>query len=445
MTDAAGHGSHPLRAWVSDTLDSAVFARAFTLAAFGAVLSSFAIQRLSGGVVYATIVAGLCLIGAAILVRRRREVNLVRLLPSTLVLFVAWLLVTMVWSSDRGETFSGWVHTAALAFLAIVVGHVRDTLQTARALGDVLRVLLAISLGVEVLSGILLDMPFRFLGVAGNIALGGPVQGVFGTRNMLGFIAVIALITFVVEWRTTSVRRGVAIVSIVLAALMALLSASPTVFVLALAVAAATGALDLIRRTPSPRRRALQATLAGVVVVGLTIAYAFRHLIIGLLNAGSDFATRAELWDTILIYVRVRPVQGWGWFGPWPVQEFPFVSINIITTDRHASALNAYFDVLLQAGWVGLLLFLVMCGIALVRSWLVASARRSVVYAWTPLVLVTLLVDSAFESFTLSGIGWMLLTVCLVRAGLSRSWRERMRNADEPDGADGLPPDVGRG
>ena len=30
------------------------------------------------------------------------------------------------------------------------------------------------------------------------------------------------------------------------------------------------------------------------------------------------------------------------------------------------------------------------------------------IYAWTPLMLVALLVDSMFESFTLSGIGWLL-------------------------------------
>ena len=81
---------------------------------------------------------------------------------------------------------------------------------------------------------------------------------------------------------------------------------------------------------------------------------------------------------------------------------------------------------LLQLGWIGLLLFLALAGVAFVRSWLVASERRSIIYAWTPLILVALLVDSMFESFTLSGFGWLLLVLCAVRAGQSRSWRERM-------------------
>ena len=85
------------------------------------------------------------------------------------MLFVAWALASTFWSSDSSETWWNWVALAGIAFLAIVIGHVRDTLQTVRALGDVLRVLLGASLVVEILSGILLDVPFRFLGVQGNI------------------------------------------------------------------------------------------------------------------------------------------------------------------------------------------------------------------------------------------------------------------------------------
>ena len=142
-----------------------------------------------------------------------------------------------------------------------------------------------------------------------------------------------------------------------------------------------------------------------------------------------------------MTFLRFRPVQGWGWFGPWNPREFPFNAINFQLRATHATGLNAYFDVLLQVGWVGLVLFVVMAGIALVRSWLDASERRSVIYAWTPLILVALLVDSMFESFTLSGIGWLLLVILAVRAGHSRSWRERMGGAGvtSPDDAGDLP------
>lgn len=407
-------------------LDSAAFARAYALTVIGAVFASHLIERLAGRVTYVTILAGLCVIGAGILIARRRELSLVRLVPTTLILYLAWTLASAAWSTDRGASVSSWVATAAIAFLAVTLGAVRDTLQTARAVGDVLRLLLGVSLALEVLSGILLDTPLRFLGIQGNIAQAGSIQGIFGTRNLLGFVAVIALITFVIEYRTQSVRPGVAIASVILAGGLAVLSDSPTVLVLAVGVALTVGALAWVRHTPPQRRGAVQWVLAAIVVIGLLAAYAARHPIIAWLGAGTDFSVRARLWTTMIEYIRDRPVQGWGWFGPW-TSDLPFVFINFRLDERHATGLNAYFDVLLQVGWVGLLLFLALAGIALVRSWLDAGERRSVVYAWTPLILVTLLLDSMFESFTLAGLGWFLLVLCAVRAGQSRSWRERLQ------------------
>src|SRR5690554_492820 len=134
----------------------------------------------------------------------------------------------------------GWTWMFGYAFIAITIGHIRDTLQTVRAIGDTLRVLLVLSLGAEILSGILIDIPIAFLDIEGNLAMGGPIQGIFGIRNMLGFVAVIALITFFIEWRTQSVAAPIAVPSIALAAFLALVSASPTVLVLAVGVAVAT-------------------------------------------------------------------------------------------------------------------------------------------------------------------------------------------------------------
>lgn len=412
--------------WLSDLLASASLARAFTLTVLATVFSSFAIERLAGRVTYATIVATLGLLAVAILVARRGEVSFVRLVPTTLVVFLGWALISVFWSTDAASSFWSWVSTAALAVLAVTIGQIRDTLQTARALGDVMRWLLSISLGLEILSGVLLDMPFRFLGIQGNIAEFGPIQGIFGTRNLLGFVAVIALVTFLVEYRTQSVRPGLSVYSVALAGLLAALSDSPTVAVLAVTVGATAGALWVVRHTAPERRVTLQWSLAGVVAVGIAIGYLMRHTIIAWLGAGSDFSTRAELWATLLTYVRRDPIIGFGWFGPWPPLEFPFIAINFTLGETHATALNAFFDVMLQLGWVGLILFVGFVGFALVRSWLVASERRSVVYAWTPLVLATILVDSMFESFALAGSGWVLLVICAVRAGHSRSWRERV-------------------
>ncbi|MDR7189119.1 O-antigen ligase [Microbacterium sp. BE35] len=430
MTDSP-HAAAP--GWLGTLLASASFARAFTLVVFATVFSAYAIERIAGRVTYVTIVTGLCVLGLAVMISRRREISLLRLVPTTVLTFIAWAFASIFWSSDATTSFWNWVSMAALAFLAVVIGHVRDTLQTVRALGDVLRVLLGVSLALEVLSGILLDIPFTFLGIQGNIAELGPVQGIFGTRNLLGFVAVMALITFLIEYRTQSVPPGVSVASVVLAGGLAALSDSPTVVVLALGVGLAVGALALVRHARPERRAGLQLGLGALVVVGVFVGYTARHPIIALLGAGTDFSMRVELWNFMVDILRQRPVQGFGWFGVWDQGEYPFNAINFWLDKDHATGLNAYFDVALQLGWVGLVLFLALGALALGRSWLVAGERRSVVYAWTPLMLVALLVDSMFESFTLTGLGWLMLVLCAVRAGQSRSWRETLdRGTDAP-------------
>lgn len=429
----------PSPSGLRSALDSASFARAFTLTAFAAVFSAFAIRSVAGDVTYATIMIGLCVIGVGMLVVRRREIEIVRLAPTTLVLFLAWAMISAVWSDDALATVGGALALAGIAVLAVVIGHVRDALQTVRALGDVLRWLLGISLGLEILSGILLDLPIPFLGIRGDIAELGPVQGLFGTRNYLGFVTVVALITFLVEYRTQSIRVGVAVASVVLGGTMAFLSDSPTVVVVAAATALATLALWTVRRMPPTRRPVAQTTLGLVVVVLVATGYAVRGAVVAGLGARTDISLRTDLWADILLFVRFRPVEGFGFFGPWLADEFPFTALNFRLGQSHASALNAYLDVLLQLGWVGLLLFLALGGIALARGWVVASERRSVVHAWAPLTLVALLVVSLFESVTLSGAGWLLLVVCAVRAGQSRSWREQIDARMPRDGGASAP------
>ena len=407
-------------------LSSAALARAFTLTVFATAFGGFAITAVAGAVTLATIVAGLCALGLAILVARRNEIELVRLAPTTLVLLVAWAGISAFWSAAPATALAGWAQLAGLAVLAVVIGHVRDALQTVRALGDVLRWLLGISLALEVLSGILLDLPIPFLGIQGAIAELGPVQGLFGTRNALGFVTVIALITFLVEFRTQSVGSGVAIGSVVLGGILAALSGSPTVIVVALVTAAASLALWGVRRVPPERRRAVQVVLGVGVLVAIGVASAARAPLVAALGAENDLETRTRVWTRVLDVADIRPVQGFGFFGAWDPDAIPFALVNLADGTVNASALNAYLDVLLQLGWVGLLLFLALGGLALARGWLVAGERRSVVHAWAPLTLVALLTVSLFESFTLTGPGWLLLALCAVRAGQSRSWRERL-------------------
>ena len=102
MTDAPRGG--PPGRWIGGMLASAALARAYTIAVLGAVFSAFVIERVAGRVTYISIIVGLCVIGIGILIARRREISLVRLVPTTVVLFVAWAFASVFWSQDASSS-----------------------------------------------------------------------------------------------------------------------------------------------------------------------------------------------------------------------------------------------------------------------------------------------------------------------------------------------------
>ena len=87
------------------------------------------------------------------------------------------------------------------------------------------------------------------------------------------------------------------------------------------------------------------------------------------------------------------------------------------------SASNAFLDVWLQLGLIGLVIFVVLVGPAFVRSWLLASRRRSIVVAWPALVLAAPETTALVESSILIEFGWFTFDFCCVKAAEQLSWK----------------------
>ncbi|HEY8281807.1 MAG TPA: exopolysaccharide production protein [Leifsonia sp.] len=417
-------------AGVTEFLGSARFNSVLSLVAVGVGFSTHAIRALMGWPGLIGALSVLVVLAALSFVAQRKLIEWHGLLPISILLFVGWCALSIVWSDYQWATVAGVVYQLIFAFLAIYIALVRDAIQIVRVVGDVLRVLLTASLALEVLSGLLLDLPIRFLGIEGNIAAGGPIQGLFGSRNQLSIVALIAFVTFLVELRTRSVRPPVAAASITLAVLCILLAHSPVIAAVSVVVGLATLALFGLRQVAPSHRRYYQWALMAFTLAAIAAAYIYRARVIDLLNARADFQVRYRLWIQIWELIPINQTAGWGWVGGWPTDLYPFTAIQDATGVYHADGLNAYLDVYLQVGLIGLILFVALVALAFGRSWLLASNKRSVVYAWAPLVLVALLVTSVFESSILFDAGWLLLVICAVKASQGMSWRVRLPHHD---------------
>jgi O-antigen ligase len=394
--------------------------------------ASFFLQNTLGWAGYLAAIAGALVLMSLSFAARQQEIAWRVLLPISLVVFLVWILASLVWSSYQWATIGGLAYLLAFTLLALFVAISRDTIQIVRAFGDVLRAVLGASLFIEVFSGILIDAPLPFLGVHGNLGTFGPISGIEPSRDQLGLVAIIGAITFATEHRTRSVSRLMSVSSMVLAGVCIVLTQSPVIAFAAIVVAIAAGAIYGVRRVRPERRQAWQFAVLGLALVGVALIGVLRSPLIRLFNAGGTLDYRVDLWRQVIAIAQVNSLQGWGWIGPWRVEVFPFSALSV-SPDRPAdTALNAFLDVWLQLGLIGVIIFIGMVGLAFTRSWLLAGARRSVVYAWPAAVLVALIIVSLAESSILAEFGWMAFVICCVKASQELSWRTALRTVPRP-------------
>lgn len=412
-------------------LSSARFVTVLSVATIGTAAFPFALRQTIGWAGLFGILGALLLLWSTILVVRRGEIEWSGLLPISLMVFVGWVVASVFWSTYQWATLGSLLYLLAFTVLAVAVALLRDTIQIVRAFGDVLRFALTASIVIEVVSGLLIDVPIRFLDITGDLGRLGPIQGLFGARNQLGIVAIVALITFATELRTRSIRRGTGVASIVLAALCLLLSLSPVALGATAVVGVATAALYGLRRVTPDRRRFWQWGLLLASAVAIALTWVFRGQVIGVLDATRDLDYRLNLWRRIMDLISGHPLEGWGWIGAWRDELVPFVGFRQFPGGAPSSAANAFFDVWLQLGIVGLAAFLVLVVLAFTRSWLLAITRRSVVFTWPALVLLSLVVTATAESSILGEFGWLTLVVCTVKASRELSWRQAF--ASEPE------------
>jgi O-antigen ligase len=403
---------------------SSRFSSALTQTIIATELGSLFIRQIIGWAGLLGILAALVILATFSFLARRDTVEWHGLLPISLLIFVGWAAISVFWSQYNWATLGSVVYFGAVTMLGIYVALIRDTIQIARAFGDVLRVALVLSLVLEIFSGVLIDAPLRFLFIQGNLAELGPLQGIFGTRNQLGIITLIAIVTFGTELRTKSIQRPVAIGSLVLAGLLLLLSRSPIAIGSFVVVAVAALALYGLRRIPAERKRFWQIGLLALTIAVVAIAWAARTPIITALSASAELKLRLQLWQPMRLYIQLHELEGWGWVGHWRQDVPPFQAFPNYLDSTPTSGLNAYLDVWFQLGLVGLVAFIGLVALTFIRSWLLASRQRSFVYAWPALVLVVLLTTGLAESSMLVEFGWLTFVVCCVKASRELSWRK---------------------
>lgn len=361
-----------------------------------------------------------------------------RKFPKTITAFLLLATLSIAWSYYPGASALGitlqLVTTLAGLFLAVTL----TWPELLRTLAGALRWVLALSLVFELFVAVVIQhavlpffvdygtshVPTAFYWSRGLLLAGGPIEGIVANRNLLGFVALLAVIVFSVQLRARTVKRSAGLAWLGLAVGMLLLTRSATVTVSLVAVVAALFFALWARTVHDQHRRPLYVVAAASVLAVAAALALFSSSLFSLLGRSDDLTGRFDIWASVTQLALERPVFGWGWVSYWVPWVEPFNDLAVRKGVTYLQAHNAWLDVWLQLGVVGVILFAALVFSTLWRAWFLAVDRPRLgvqdtapfaVSALLPLLLlVALIAQSVAESRLLIESGWVILIVLAV-------------------------------
>lgn len=413
---------------------------AYAICVFVFTLGSNGVRNLLGWPVFLALAVVLTVVGVVIFVREKPERFRWYRLPAPLYWFLGLAVVSIAWSQYRVESVLGVTAQIATTLLAVVLAFVLTWHEVLRTLGTALRYLLGLSLAFELFVSIFIREPLLPLWMDAPegktpkllfwsrdlLFAGGPIQGLVASSVLLGFIALLGAIVFGVQLRAGLVRPFTGWLWLGIAFVTILLTRGATVWV-ALAAVLVGLALALWARRMRPERRAPLYITAITLIAAAAAATLFaRDFVFGLLGKSGDLTGRVETWNKVIELAEHRPWFGWGWVSYWAPWAEPFKSLDEKAGLQVMSAHNAWLDVWLQLGIVGVLVLLPLVALTVWRVWFRAVDPPRVGFGpalpyatsalWPYLVMIALVVQSLTESRLLIEGNWVLLVLLAVKS-----------------------------
>ena len=412
------------------------------------------------------IIAALVLIGAVVMVAQVRPAWIWRRVPKSTLVFVLLATASIAWSFYPGASALGVGITLATTFTAIALVLCLNWTRFVRCLGGALKWVLGLSLAFELwvaifVGGPLLPnfpdfevtgekLPMAFYWSRGLLFDGGPIEGIVASRNLLAMAALLGLIVFGALLAAGSVRRASGITWIVVAGVVFALTRSATVILVAVIVLVALAFALWARRVGPDRRRGVYWTAGATLVASVALLIGLWDRLLDLFGKSEDLTGRFDIWNSVIGLASERPWFGWGWVGYWVPWVEPFEGLAVRKGVTYLQAHNAWLDVWLQLGIIGVIAFASIVIGALWRSWFLAVDRpmdasgRPLPHsaaALVPLLLLIALIGQSFaESRLLIESGWLLL-IAIAWSTKRRQWEHEPLPAEPvPVPASRMPP-----
>jgi hypothetical protein len=358
-----------------------------------------------------------------------------RRLPWFVAAYVLWATLSLLWTA--------WLEATALTLLllyittiqAVFIGTVLTWREVVRALASALKWVLALSLVFELWVAVFVRVPLLpgfvprthpvdpiLYWSRGNLFGDGRIQGIMGNANMLGPIALLAIVVFAIRIASGAPRRTLLYIWIALAAFLFYRASSATAYLAAAGVAIVLVTVLLMRRAKRPGERTKYYIAYAIVGIGgVVVVWLLRSQVFGALGRSSDLTGRERIWTAVMARAAERPVAGWGFATPWVPWDPAFDRWIVDHGQTVMQAHNMWVDVSMQLGIIGVILMGLVYLAATWRSWFFAVDRPrwdlredrpyTAITLLPTLTMAVLIVQGLAESQPLLGWGWLLLVL----------------------------------
>lgn len=358
----------------------------------------------------------------AVLLSALRADKFLRILPGLFIVGALILLcfVSKFWSIEPGTTLRRTIAVAFTSLFGLYIG--------ARYRGPQLTQLLGITfvvLGVGASIACVLTPGF---GVHQGVNAG-MWKGLWYEKNQMAAMMTIGFIACATSAYQVPARRRMWIAFAVLMFFLVLMTRSKT-SLLACMLAAGAFPVFLALRRGGVMSIVFVWLSASVALMGSAVYMMAPELIFKALGKDPTLTGRTEIWASLGRLSDKRPWLGYGYKAFWTLDSVPAAVVRAETQWEVPSAHNGWLDLLIQLGWVGVVLF----GAVLIACYFCALFRYDRVkdgfFSVLMLLLFSFLIMS--ESFILSqnSLIWALFVCAMARLTANRF----------EDGRDGIRP-----
>ena len=348
--------------------------------------------------------------GWRLLLMRTRVLPLVQRCGALWALLLL-MFVTTLWSVDPGRTIIDGVELVGTTLIGLYIA-------TRFTLPEFLKIVAVMFATAGCLSLVLV---FINPGWSRADWGAGPWQGIYPDKNLFGAAASLAIISQIaLFWSIKGGGRWLVAAGILLSGILLIGSNSATAFgdctliILAILVASAWRSPKFGGFARFATVLGVAMTIAVVVIFGLTPDSVFSAL-----GRESSLSGRTDFWPYLQQAIADRPLLGFGFDAFFQSSiGADYLSAYVVQaggwTPYHAH--NSYLQTLLDAGYVGLAVLIVLVVISATRAIAYFARERSFVNIW-PLAIILFLTSGSFtETYYLdyNTLEWILFVTAIV-------------------------------